>query len=219
MRELNSDFQSHMNASVTSVCWAWRIILQDQTSFGFTDHDCDLEFDGVIFVAASGLSPGAVESQLGFAIDNGVVVGLLSAERFDAVDIAQGRFDNAIIESFRVNWQNPAQRQLVATGYLGAIRQTGAAFEAEWLGMATHLERSTGRIFSRLCDAEFGDDRCTLNRAGFPEGTMCPRTFEACRDVFDNTVNYRGFPYLIGDDALQAAPQEGEVFDGRSRYK
>lgn len=99
-----------------------------------------------------------------------------------------------------------------------AIRQRGQAFEAEWTGEAAKLNRSFGRVYSKICDAEFGDERCGLNAADFPDGTSCPRSLEACREQFDNVMNYRGFPYLLGDDALQAAPQITERRDGSSRY-
>ena len=129
----------------------------------------------------------------------------------------QAGLDGARIESFRVNWTNTAEYVPMASGYVGDIRQQGGVYEAEWLGEASRLERSTGRVFARLCDAEFGDARCGLDPDDFPEGTACPRTFDACGQ-FGNRINFRGFPYLLGDDALIAAPQEGEVRDGGSRY-
>jgi len=59
----------------------------------------------------------------------------------------------------------------------------------------------------------------TSQRMNFPSGTVCPRSFSACRDRFNNALNFRGFPYLLGDDALTAAPRESEIRDGGSRYE
>jgi len=61
--------------------------------------------------------------------------------------------------------------------------------------------------------------RMGLNADNFPSGTVCPRSFSACRDRFNNALNFRGFPYLLGDDALTAAPRESEIRDGGSRYE
>ena len=116
------------------------------------------------------------------------------------------------------NWREPEQRVHMSTGRLGSIRQNGETFEAEWTGQSVLLGRSVGRVFSKLFDAELGDNRCGLNIDDFPEGTICPRTFQACRNQFNNVLNYRGFPFLLGDDALQAAPQIGARRDGSSRY-
>ena len=90
----------------------------------------------------------------------------------------------------------------------------GEGFEADWLGQATLLDRSTGRLFSRRCDAEYGDARCGLT---VEPGQSCARTLEACRG-FGNVLNYRGFPYLLGDDVLQAGVHLTPSRDGGSRY-
>ena len=219
MRNLTSNLQSHLGQSVTTLCWLWRITRSDGNVFGFTDHDRNLEVDGIHYEASSSLVPSEVDSRLGFSIDNGAVQGALTSERISSADIKTGLYENAMIESFRVNWKDTTQIIAMAKGRLGSIRQKGEAFEAEWTGESILLDRSVGRVFSKLCDAEFGDERCGLKAADFPDGTSCPRTLTACRDQFDNVLNYRGFPYLLGDDALQAAPQVGERRDGSSRYQ
>ena len=219
MRSLSPELKSHLAGAATTLCWLWRISLKDGRVFGFTDHDHDLEFEGTSFEAGSGLSASERDHQLGFATDNGAVRGILDSDKITSADIHSGAYEDAVIDSFRVNWNDLSQAVHMASGRLGAISESGAGFEAEWVGHSVLLERSVGRVFSSLCDAEFGDARCGLNASDFPEGTICPRTAAACRAQFDNIMNYRGFPYLLGDDALQAAPQLGERRDGSSRYR
>lgn len=192
-----------------TLCWVWRITLSDETIMGFTDHDRSFVFEGIDCVPAAGLDPQAASDDM---------VGILTSDRITDADVEAGRYDGAQVEILRVNWTDPSQFVAIASGYLGEIRRKGARFEAEWAGLASRLERSTGRVFSRTCDADFGDTRCGVDAAGFPEGTVCPRTFSACKNKFDNSQNFRGFPYILGDDALVAAPKEGEVRDGGSRY-
>lgn len=45
----------------------------------------------------------------------------------------------------------------------------------------------------------------------------CDKSFETCRARFSNQINFRGFPHIPGDDALQAAPAIGGVHDGGAR--
>ena len=201
------------------LCWLWRITRKDGTVLGFTDHDLNIEIDGINYEGSSGLTPSEVDRRLGFSIDNGAMQGALHSDKISADDIKNGLYENAVIDCFRVNWKDSSQRVHMSTGRLGSIRQKGEAFEAEWVGESIALGRSVGRVFSKPCDAEFGDARCGLNATDFPDGTICPRTLTACRDQFGNVLNYRGFPYLLGDDALQAAPQTGERRDGSSRYQ
>ena len=219
MRNLSVDLKAHLENSATTLCWLWRITRADGTVLGFTDHDRNLEVDGIHYEGSSGLTPSEVDKRLGFSIDNGAVQGALSSEQISADDINSGLYENAKIDAYRVNWEDPSQSVHMSTGRLGSIRQKGEAFEAEWTGESVLLGRSVGRVFSKICDAEFEDARCGLDAADFPEGTICPRTLTACRNQFNNVLNYRGFPYLLGDDALQAAPQLGERRDGSSRYQ
>ena len=218
MRVFDEPLKAYLAGEVTTQCSAWCLTLSDQTKLGFTDHDRDLLIGALTYKASSGMNGGVSEGRLGFASDNGAVQGVLTSERITADDISNGKFDGARIDHYRVNWKNTDQLVHVESGRLGVIRRKGAAFEAEWVGHGSQLDETTGRVFSSLCDAELGDARCGIDISVFPEGTSCPRTILACRETYSNTQNFRGFPYLLGDDALQAAPSEGEVFDGGSRY-
>lgn len=55
--------------------------------------------------------------------------------------------------------------------------------------------------------------------AGFTIYAGCDKRFETCRTKFANSVNFRGFPYMPGNDAVQAGPGRGRKLDGSSRYK
>ena len=47
----------------------------------------------------------------------------------------------------------------------------------------------------------------------------CDKRVETCRARFANVVNFRGFPHMPGNDALQAGPAAGERLDGGSRLR
>lgn len=46
----------------------------------------------------------------------------------------------------------------------------------------------------------------------------CDKQFATCRDRFRNGLNFRGFPYMPGNDAVVAAPAANQLLDGQSRY-
>lgn len=225
MRNISAPLQAHITSGATTLCHIWTLTRSDGLVLGFTDHDQDLQVKGTEYLALSGsrggggMSGGDVDSSLGFSIDNSHVQSVLSDARITADDINAGVYDGALLETHIVNWTNTAQTLALSRGYLGAITQNGGTFTAEWTGEGARLDRSQGRVFSRLCDASFGDERCGLNADDFAAGTVCPRSYSACRDIFDNVENFRGFPYLLGDDALVAAPVESDIRDGGSRYR
>jgi uncharacterized phage protein (TIGR02218 family) len=46
----------------------------------------------------------------------------------------------------------------------------------------------------------------------------CDKRFETCRAKFANTPNFRGFPHMPGNDAIQSGPTADAPMDGGSRF-
>ncbi|HEV2561917.1 MAG TPA: DUF2163 domain-containing protein [Rhizomicrobium sp.] len=46
----------------------------------------------------------------------------------------------------------------------------------------------------------------------------CDKQFATCKAKFSNAVNFRGFPYMPGNDAVVSLPKKGQIMDGGSRY-
>jgi len=89
--------------------------------------------------------------------------GVLSSDRITETDIADGRWDNAAVEVWRVNWADTGQRALMRRGAIGQIRRGRLAFVAEVRSMAHVLGQTLGRSFQGTCDAALGDGRCGID--------------------------------------------------------
>ena len=46
----------------------------------------------------------------------------------------------------------------------------------------------------------------------------CDKQFSTCKAKFDNAANFRGFPYMPGNDAVTSYPTSDQTLDGGSRY-
>jgi uncharacterized phage protein (TIGR02218 family) len=46
----------------------------------------------------------------------------------------------------------------------------------------------------------------------------CDKQFSTCKARFANAVNFRGFPYMVGNDAVISYPNASVPLDGGSRY-
>jgi uncharacterized phage protein (TIGR02218 family) len=46
----------------------------------------------------------------------------------------------------------------------------------------------------------------------------CDKQFSTCKAKFANAVNFRGFPYMPGNDAVTSYPTTDQTLDGGSRY-
>ena len=295
MKTVPAALQSHLDGRETTLCRCWKLTRADATVQGFTDHDENLSFDGVTYLAASGFTASEVQKQLGLAIDNMTVAGALSSAVINEVDLVNGKYDNAALTIYLVNWADVSQRLILHAGRIGEVTRGTTAFQAELLGLSQGLNVEKGRKFTYGCDAVVGDTRCGVNLAGpaftgsgavssvsdsrrlvvtglsgytdqwFQYGRLtwtsganddqvadvkrhvvtssqvrvelwhpmpqavalgdtfsivagCDKQFATCKAKFSNAVNFRGFPYMIGNDALISAASINQRLDGGSRY-
>ncbi len=163
MKTLPSAIRAQLDTGVTTFCHCWRIRRTDGAVLGFTDHDHDVVFDGITFRAASGLTPADAERQLGLTAADTEIAGALTADAITEADIAAGKYDEAEIEWWLVDWQKPDNRVLMGVGQLGRVRRGNLHFEAEVRSLATRLGEVRGRVFTHTCDAELGDARCGVD--------------------------------------------------------
>lgn len=165
MKTVPEALKAHLDEDATTTCHAWRVTRRDGVVLGFTDHDHDLDFDGTLFLAASGFEASDWEEAGGLAPAAGEVTGALSVDAIDEDDVAAGKFDGARVEIFLVNWAQPDQHLRLRIAEIGEVRRSEGFFRAELRGMAHRLDETRGRIYSRRCDANFGDGRCGKNAA------------------------------------------------------
>lgn len=163
MKTLPPGMQAHLDGGATTLCHCWKLTRADGAAMGFTDHDRDIEIDGLVHEAAAGFTASAVDSSSGLAVDNLDILGALISDRLNDGDLAAGMFDDAEVEIWRVNWQAPEQRSLMRKGNLGEVSRGATAFTAELRGLAHRLNQPVGRLFQYGCDADLGDARCGVS--------------------------------------------------------
>jgi uncharacterized phage protein (TIGR02218 family) len=166
MIDIPPPLQAKLDQGVTTLCWVWILTRRDGARFGFTDHDRALELEGVNCQPASGFTHGDLRSETGGAPARGAVFGQLDSGVLTRADIAAGVWDGAGLALYRVDWSEPSLFWRAFTGELGEIRHGDQGFEADVSGLSARLNRTIGRAFSRLCDAELGDKRCGVDLGG-----------------------------------------------------
>lgn len=165
MKTLSVGLQTHLDSGATTLAWCWRVSRADGAVFGFTDHDRALLFDGTTFEPGSGFAAAELRYRADLSVDAQEAEGALTSDRITETDILDGRWDNAGVEVWRVNWSDVAQRVLARRGNLGQVRRGRVAFRAELRSLAHLLDQQTGRVFQATCDAAVGDTRCGVNLA------------------------------------------------------
>jgi uncharacterized phage protein (TIGR02218 family) len=290
MRAIPPELAADLTGEALTLAHAWIVVRTDGQTYGYTDHDRDATIAGVLCRAGEGLLAGAVENAAALNVDTSAVEGALSSESLTETDLSAGLWDDAQVELWRFNWMAPARAVRLWSGWIGEVRRGPLAFTAELRGLQARLNTPMGRVYSRFCDAEFGDQRCGVALGGwtgagvvtarldprlveasgletfaggvFSRGRIisgdgrrvavlaheqagaiarlvlfepapswlaigaaftvvagCDKRFATCKDRYANSQNFRGFPHLPGNDAVQAGPSAAQPMDGSSRWR
>lgn len=163
MLALPQSLETSLANGATTLCMCWRLVRSDGQVLGFTDHDRDLAFGDTVFAAHTGFSGSALTTTADLAVDNTQIDGILDSEGLSGEALLAGHFDGAEVELWRVDWRDPSSRVLLKTGLLGEITQGEYGFSAEIRGLSHHLDQTVGRLYQRQCDANVGDQRCSVN--------------------------------------------------------
>lgn len=183
----------HLRSGATTVCRAWAVVRGDGALLGFTDHDRDLDFEGITFRASTGMTARALQQSTGLSVDNSEAMGALSDAALTETDILAGRFDGAEVRAWLVNWANVSDRLLQFRGSIGEIQRAGGAFRAELRGLSEVLNRVSGRVYQRGCSAVLGDAAC-----GF-DLTLPGYIAERAAEMVENRILFR-FATMTGFD-------------------
>ena len=163
--------KAHLAGGATTLARCFAMTRKDGLVLGFTDHDRDLGFGGMVFRADSGLTAKAIQQATGLSVDNSEAFGALRSAAITEADILAGRYDGAEVRAWLVNWADPAVRVLQFRGTLGEIVRSGGAFTAELRGLSEALNQPVGLIYHARCSAVLGDGRCgfDLSQPGYAE--------------------------------------------------
>lgn len=226
MRAVSEALQARLDTGTTFMCRCWLLKRSDGVTFGFTDHDRDLSFDGNVFKAGSGLDTSVIEASTGLSVDNGQVVGALSDAVLSEVDIMGGKYDGAEVWQWQVDWQQPDLRILLFRGTLGEIRRGTNAFEVELRGITEVLNQPLGRTYLRTCDRVFGDSKCradvgdpAFSREVTVVGTHAARqfTFEDLESFAPEWFTQGSIKWVSGAMAGEVSLIKSDVLSGDQR--
>lgn len=163
MKTVPAALAAHLQGGVTTMAYGWRVTRRDGVVLGFTEHDRDLVHAGTTFVASSGFTASQIQQSLDLSVDNLNAAGALSSATLTEIDILSGRYDDAVVELFWINWADPTQGIVIAAGNLGEVTRAGLAFSAEFRSLASRLNQKIGTTCERFCSARLGDSRCTVD--------------------------------------------------------
>lgn len=187
----------------------WRIHRADGVALGFTAHDRDLWFDGVLHRAAPGMVPSAIRRGADLEPDSADVQGALAHDSIAADDLAAGLFDGATIRIGLVDWSN-LERAVLYRGTFGSASREDAHFTAELHSAKAELERDLVPRTSPTCRARFCGPGCALSAARHTHEAEVTEI-----DPEENRVAFAGGPdpglFAGGELRWMDGPQAGRA--------
>lgn len=155
-----------LDSELDTVATWWRIWRRDGVALGFTTHDRDLWFGGVLHRAAPGLTPAAIRLTSGFADDGTDVEGALAHDCIAEGDLEAGRYDGATVAIGAVDWET-LDSLTIYRGTIAGVERDGGSFAAELASAKAALAVDPVPRSSPTCRARFCDVGCSLSPVGF----------------------------------------------------
>lgn len=197
--------------TTTTMARAWSIHRRDGLTLGFTDHDRTLSFGGVTFRAGCGLTARALVQATGLSVDNSEATGALSDDAITERDLMAGRWDEAELQMWEVDWTEPEQNKLVFRGHLGEVSRANGAFRAELRGLSDRLNAPQGRVYHPRCHARLGDGQCRVDMS--KPGLSLERPVERLEDgrifAFSSFPSFAADWFEHGHVEILSGPAEG----------
>ncbi|KTE00429.1 DUF2163 domain-containing protein [Sphingopyxis sp. H115] len=155
-----------LRQELVTLAWCWRLARRDGVTIGLTSHDRDLAVGGLLYRAAPGMKPSALETSDSLDASTMDIEGAVTSDAIAARDLDAGRWDGAELELFVTDWSAPDGAPVtVARGSLGTIERRGAAFAVELQGVTRLLDRPVCPATSPSCRATLGDRACRVDLA------------------------------------------------------
>lgn len=160
-----------LREELATLAWCWRLARRDGVVIGLTSHDRDLMIGGILYRAAPGMKPSALETSDSLDVSTMDLEGAVTSDAIAARDLDAGRWDGAELALFVTDWTAPDMAPVaVAHGSLGAIERRGPAFAVELQGVTRILDRPVCPATSPSCRAMLGDRACRVDLAPLTHG-------------------------------------------------
>jgi uncharacterized phage protein (TIGR02218 family) len=210
MKTIPGPLLAAIRATSTTLATLWVVERTDSEIFYFTDHEKDILFEANLYKASTGYVRSAIASNTSLAVDNMEIDGMAVPAGISEADIRAGLYDYATVTVLLVDYLHLDYGSVqMKKGRLGEITIKDGSFTTELRGVSQDLQRVFIEVVNANCQAEFCDDRCTLNAADFTiTDTVSSVTIGYPRKQFTTTSTldldvYGGglVTWLTGDNA------------------
>lgn len=169
MKNLTSPMQSHLQQRVLTLANMWKLTRQDGVVMGFTDHDQPIDYDDgngtITYEAGSGMTASALASSSELRVDTQDVAGILDSERINDTDLRAGKYDEAEVRFFKVNYEDPSTAMgdiKMKINKTGEVRMENDFFVVELRSLSQSYSQKIIDLIQSACGVDLGSAKCKV---------------------------------------------------------
>ena len=136
----------------------FRIERTDGQRYFFTSTPSPIVFQGNTYSPSGGFSVSARRQQSGLHPKNLEARGVINSSNVTVPDLSEGRFDEAEVTEYIIDWLYPFAEPFKTTKYwITEVTWDGEAWSAQMEGQTRWLRNKVGLVFTRNCRHDLGN--------------------------------------------------------------
>jgi uncharacterized phage protein (TIGR02218 family) len=144
--------------------------------------------------------------------------GILDSQLINAKDILAGLYDGAQVMVFLVDYLNPAHGKIIVrSGYIGDIQINGQQFIAKVCGLVQACDKAIGELYSPLCRAKFGDEKCKICKESFSKAGTISKVISEVKFEDPTRLKTEGY-FTFGELVFQTGLNTSRITEIRSSF-
>lgn len=172
----------------------WKIERTDGIVLRFTDHNQNLTVDGEVYEPLAGSFASSRQRSEGTSPQNMDIRGSLTSATITEEDLRLGKYREAKVTDFTVDWQYPfAGKFRLSVYYIENTTFDGEVWYASIAGLKVRLTQVIGDLYERKCRFQLYDSNCTVNPAAYTFSGTVATVVSANRIITSGLTNITGF--------------------------
>ncbi len=175
MRNASPELLAHLEGPDTTVCVLIKMVCADGDSFGFADHDRDVEYAdgmdtfGLTYRKREGYEQAQVAAETGLGVDNSEASGRIAVwdypDHITEEQINAGKLTGAEHWVYLVNYEDLSMGHIeLHSGNVGQVKVTdGQVWNTELLALSARMKQDIVPLTSLTCRRVFGDSICGVD--------------------------------------------------------
>lgn len=192
-----------------TLCLCWKITRLDGLVIGATNHDKDIILDSVVYHARGGFSGTAFESDYEMTVDNSEIKSFFVTDFVTEKDIVGGKFDEAEVIVYLVDWDTQQILSILQSGIVGQISNTNRIYTLEVRNIFELLTKKNTNKTSSNCPLVFGEtgaNKCNKDLSGLTHNTtvasvISNKKFTLANNFGDGYFDFGIIEFLSGENA------------------